>query len=286
MPALPTELVERYLARLRVEAAPPSADALVALHRAHVRRIPWETIWIHEGLSWGIAPTTSAARIATTRRGGYCYHLNGGFAALLDGLGYHVTRHVGGVHGPSGPDAATFTNHVALVVSGLSSDVCPEGRWYVDVGLGDGLYSPVPLRDGPIDQAPYAMTLSAVPEGGLGGWHLAHDPRGTFAGMSIVAEPPESMDVFAERHTWLSTAPGSSFVENPVVKARTADSVVGMRGLSHFVLGPDGTTTTVVDDRETWFGLLAEDFGIEPRDPDPLWARVWRLHEEWTAAQG
>ncbi|HEU5151263.1 MAG TPA: arylamine N-acetyltransferase [Iamia sp.] len=277
MAALPAELVARYLARLRVPPAPPSAAALVTLHRAHVERIPWETAWIHEDQAWGIAPTTSAARIATTGRGGYCFHLNGGFAALLDALGYHVTRHAGRVHGPDGLAADTPTNHLALIVSDLPTDDCPDGRWYVDVGLGDGLHSPTPLVAGPIEQPPFTMVLSALE---ARAWHLAHDPIGSFTGMAFSAGPT-GLDVFAAEHVRLSTDPASNFVRYVVVKRRTADSVVALRGLNHVVEAPTGTTTTLVDDRGAWLDVLADELHIVPADPDHLWLRVLRAHEAW-----
>ena len=205
---LPTPIVSAYLSRLRLPdlvGEAPSVEGLTALHQAHVRRVPWETAWIHEGLDWGIAPTTSAARIATGRRGGYCYHLNGAFSALLTSLGYTVTRHVGGVHGPDGPAADVMANHMALVVD---LDGAP---WYVDVGMGDALWSPVPLAPAALEQEPFALTLTSVPADGLGDWHLAHDPRGAFVGMSFFSSPA-SIDAFAEKHEWLSTSPDSNFV--------------------------------------------------------------------------
>ncbi len=284
---LDAEAVAAYLARLVPTgsdgAGPPSAEGLATLHRAHVERVPWETMWIHEGLAWGLEPATSAARIAATGRGGYCYHLNGAFAALLDALGYTVTRHVGGVHGPDGPDAAMLANHLVLLVSGLPTDACPDGVWYVDVGLGDALHGPVPLVAGPVDQPPFALALSAVPASGdrVGDWHLAHDPAGAFVGLSIVA-PPTGTDLgaFAERHTWLSSAPESNFVRLLVVQRRTATAVHGLRGLKHTVIGPNGVEASVIEDRTAWLDLLADGFGLVPSDPDPLWDRVLRAHEE------
>jgi len=273
--ALPSPLVEAYLARLRLPdllGAPPSAAALTELHRSHVRRIPWETTWIHEGLSWGIAPSTSAARIATGRRGGYCFHLNGAFAALLSSLGYSVTRHVGGVHGPDGPAAGMLTNHMALIVE------LDEGPHYVDVGLGDALWSPVPLAAASIDQPPFTLALAPVPAGGVGDWHLAHDPRGAFVGMSFSSAAVASMEEFAARHEWLSTSPESNFVKMFVVQRRTADAAEGLRGLVHTVVTADGVTTTEVDDRDAWLDLL-DDFGIVARAPDALWDRVSQAHE-------
>ena len=77
-----------YLRRLGVDAEPPSADALSRLHRAHVERIPYETFWIHLRQGWGIDPAESTDRLAHTRRGGYCYQLNGAFGTLLTALGY------------------------------------------------------------------------------------------------------------------------------------------------------------------------------------------------------
>ena len=50
------ELTASYLARLGLEPEPPSLDALQRLHRAQVERVPYETMWIHAGESWGIDP--------------------------------------------------------------------------------------------------------------------------------------------------------------------------------------------------------------------------------------
>ena len=48
----------------------------------------------------------------------------------------------------------------------------------------------------------------------------------------------------------------------------------------------DDVTNVIVEDRHAWFELLADGFGIVPADPDALWARVHRAHEEWAATQG
>ena len=108
-----------YLGRLGVEAEPPSADALIRLHRAQVERVPYETLWIHTGDLWGVDLEESVARIANVRRGGYCFHLNGAFSVLLESLGYEVTRHVGGVHGPVPVPELEMANHLVLTVGGL-----------------------------------------------------------------------------------------------------------------------------------------------------------------------
>src|SRR5256885_2158064 len=154
---------DAYLRRLGVEAAPPSVDALFELHRAHTERVAYETVWIHAGQRWGIDPADTVERIAVGGRGGYCFHLNGAFSELLTALGYHVTRHVGGVHGPTGPDEDALTNHLVLTVAGLPSDHNSSGIWYVDVGLGDALHEPLPLRAGTYVQGPFTLSLEETP---------------------------------------------------------------------------------------------------------------------------
>jgi hypothetical protein len=121
------DLRAAYLRRLGLDAEPPSVEALQRLHRRQVERIPYETMWIHSGEAWGITCADSAARVALEGRGGYCYHLNGALSLLLESLGYEVTRHVGGVHGPDGPDESSRANHLVLTVSGLPSSDNPSG---------------------------------------------------------------------------------------------------------------------------------------------------------------
>ena len=126
---MPREDVAAYLRRLGVEAEAPSVDGLRRLHRAHVERVPYETFWIHLDQAWGIEPEASLRRVARDGRGGYCFQLNGSLSLLLDALGYRVTRHVGGVHGPDGPSVDALTNHLVLVVHDL-----PDGTARTAVG--------------------------------------------------------------------------------------------------------------------------------------------------------
>jgi N-hydroxyarylamine O-acetyltransferase len=189
---------DAYLSRLGLEREPPSAEGLARIHRAHVERVPYETLWIHLGERWTVDPAASLDRIAGRRRGGYCYHLNGALSELLRDLGYDVVRHVGGVHGPDGPAEADLGNHLVLTVRGLPTDEHPDGTWYVDAGLGDALHDPLPLRAGTYRSGPFRFVLEETP-GGVGDWHLAHDPAGGFTGMAW-RSAPAGMAAFADRH--------------------------------------------------------------------------------------
>jgi len=277
---------DAYLARLGVEAEPPSVDALFRLHRAHVERVPWETLWVQLGDRWSVDPAVSTTRVATTTRGGYCFHLNGAFSSLLDGLGYEVTRHVGGVHGPPGPAPADLSNHLVLTVTGLPSDENPSGAWYVDVGLGDALHEPVALAPHVFEQPPFRMSLEAT-SGGVGDWHLTHDPAGGFTGMSWRAEPTD-MDAFAATNEWLSTAPESGFVRFLTVQCRDATGVSVIRGLTLRRIG-SGESVADLATKAELRAALGDLFGIDLSSVDDaafdaMWERVHAAHLEWDAA--
>jgi arylamine N-acetyltransferase len=133
------------LARLGVEAEPPSLDMLTLVVQRHAERVPYETLWIPAGERWSIDPIRAAWRIAFAGRGGYCYHLNGALGLLLRSLGYAVHGHVGGVQADGEPSTNAMGNHLVLTVTDLPSDINPSGQWYVDTGLGDALHEPLPL---------------------------------------------------------------------------------------------------------------------------------------------
>jgi arylamine N-acetyltransferase len=275
-----------YLRRLGLDGESPSVEALQRLHRRHVERIPYETMWLHAGEAWGIDPRESVARIARRDRGGYCYHLNGAFSELLRSLGYEVSRHVGGVHGPAGPDAEALSNHLVLTVRGLPSDENRSGVWYVDVGLGDALHSALPLAAGDYEQAPFRLALEETDDG-IADWHLAHDPAGGFAGMSWKTGAAE-MAAFAARHVWLSTSPDSPFRQVALIERRDATGVDVIRGLILGRIG-DPAASCELTGRTEWFGALADVFDLrfdatDPEVLDRLWDGVLATHREWDAA--
>jgi N-hydroxyarylamine O-acetyltransferase len=277
-----------YLQRLGVEPEPPSPDALVRLHRAHVERVAYETVWIQMGEHRSIDPHASVDAIASGR-GGYCFQLNGALALLLESLGYEITRHVGGVHGPGGPTDEEMGNHLVLMAHGLPSDDNPDGTWYVDVGLGDALYEPLPLQPQTVRQGPFALSLDHA-TGDVDDWHLDHDPAGSFTGMRWTTSPV-TLDGFIGRHVHLSTSPESGFVRTLTVQRRDATGADVLRGLTLRRIGMDSYEREIASQSELTdaladiFGIRLDDRGDAPGGgTEDLWARVHAAHVEWDEA--
>ena len=275
-----------YLERLGVPApGAPSVAGLRALHAAHVERVAYEVLDIHLGRPTEITPEASAERVCARGRGGYCYHLNGAFSLLLDQLGYDVVWHRAGVQNWSDPEppGPPLANHLALTVHGLPSDECPEGTWLADVGLGDALHDPLPLRAGRYEQGPFTYELRPS-EVAPGGWRFDHDPGGSFAGMDFRlarATVPE----FAARHEFLSTSPDSGFMRVCTVQRRDAGGVDRLDGRVLRRVG-DGAREHTLTTAAAWYAVLADRFGLALRDIDAadrerLWARVCAAHEAW-----
>jgi N-hydroxyarylamine O-acetyltransferase len=282
----PVDDRRKYLTRLGLEVEPPSVEALFRIHRAHVELVAYETLWIFLGEPWGIDATESMRRVANRWRGGYCYHLNGALSELLRALGYHVVRHVGGVHGPDGPSEEAMSNHLVLTVHDLRGDGNPSGDWYVDVGLGDALHEPLPLIAGAYEQGPFKVALDETP-GSIGDWHLVHDPAGSFPGMAWWSEPAD-MDAFAARHAWLSTSPESGFVKTLSAQRRDATGADILRGLTLKRVG-DGEFETMLSSLGELMDALGDVFlldvgsiGADARRA--LWEKVLAAHEAWVAA--
>jgi N-hydroxyarylamine O-acetyltransferase len=149
--------VSAYLNRIGY-AGPtePTAETLRALHRAHMLAVPFENLDIHLGRPILCDEAGFLHKIVDERRGGFCYELNGAFAALLRALGFRVTLLSARVSRADGGESPEF-DHLALQVhprvdlpaalqTAVQAEVPGEAPWLADVGFGDSFIEPLLLR--------------------------------------------------------------------------------------------------------------------------------------------
>jgi N-hydroxyarylamine O-acetyltransferase len=128
--------VNTYLARIgATRPAAPSVTALRELHAAHLLTVPFENLSVHLPERIVLDEESLFDKVVRQRRGGFCYELNGLFAALLRELGFTVTLLAGRVYG-GGQWGAPF-DHLALRVD-------LDEPWLADVGFGR--FARQPLR--------------------------------------------------------------------------------------------------------------------------------------------
>jgi N-hydroxyarylamine O-acetyltransferase len=129
-----------YLKRINYSGpVVPSAETLRQLQLAHLLSVPFENLSIHSPEPVVLDDEALFDKIVRRRRGGFCYELNGLFAALLSALGFDtkmLSASVANAKGEWGPEF----DHMTLLVT-------LDKRWLVDVGFGDSFIEPLPLDD-------------------------------------------------------------------------------------------------------------------------------------------
>jgi N-hydroxyarylamine O-acetyltransferase len=224
-----------YLARIGAQRpARADADALRELHRRHLLTVPFENLSVHRGEDIVLEAEALTAKVAVDRRGGFCYELNGAFAALLTTLGYPVTLLAARVFGEDGP--GPLFDHLALRVE------TPE-PWLVDVGFGR--HSEYPLRlDEPGEQADPGgvFRISETPQGDL-------DVHRDGVPQYRLEQRPRALADFELGCWWNRTSPRSHFTRSLVCSLLTENGRITL----------SGSTLTVTDAGSRREEELAED---------------------------
>jgi N-hydroxyarylamine O-acetyltransferase len=247
--------VTRHLERIGAERpGTPSADALRELHRRHVETVPFENLSMHLGEPIVLTEDALVDKVVRRGRGGFCYELNGVFAALLGALGFDVTLLAASVVGDDGTLSPAF-DHLALLVE-------LDERYLVDVGFG--AHSVYPLRlDWPEAQEDPAGSFLVVDAPG-GDLEVRKDGVPQYR----VEPRPRRLADFVRPCWWHANSPDSHFRSVARCSRWTGDgrvSIVGDR-LLETVRG-ERTETTLATDADV---LAAYDkhFGIQlPRVP-------------------
>jgi N-hydroxyarylamine O-acetyltransferase len=205
--------VDDYLARIGA-ARPERADdeTLRELHLRHVLTVPFENLSVHLGEDIVLDDEALVAKIVERHRGGFCYELNGAFAALLSALGYDVALLAARVHGANG--LGIPYGHM----------VVRAGQWLVDVGFGS--HSHYPLRaDVSRDQVDPGGTfrVETTPDGDL---EVFKDGEPQYRAWSR----PQALRDFAVGCWWQRTCPESHFTRSLVCSLTTQDGRLTLSG--------------------------------------------------------
>ncbi|WP_246260499.1 arylamine N-acetyltransferase family protein [Streptomyces typhae] len=123
-----------------------TVETLFDLHRLHKAAIPFENVDVALERGVSLHLDDIQRKLVEAGRGGYCFEHNLLFAAVLERLGFPVTRLLARVR--LGRRQVRYRAHTVLAV-GAGYEL-----WLADAGFGaEGLIEPVPLYSGSVAKA-------------------------------------------------------------------------------------------------------------------------------------
>lgn len=231
-----------------------NAETLRALQVAHLQTIPFENLSIHVGQPIVLDDSSLFDKVVVRRRGGFCYELNGLFAALLCALGFQVSMLSAGVAKADGTFTPDF-DHMALLVT-------LEERWLADVGFGDSFRDPLRVDErGEQPESPRAF-FRIEEDGG----HLLLLRRDGAAEpwqpqYRFTLQPYEYADYAGMCH-FHQTSPESHFTRQTVCSLATPEGRITLSGMKLITTRGGERHERALESEEERTALLRELFGV------------------------
>ena len=242
-----------YLQRINYDGPlAPSAETLRQLHLAHLLSVPFENLSIHWRKPIVLDDAALFEKIVRRQRGGFCYELNGVFAALLRSLGFNVAMLSAEVANGKGEFGPPF-DHMTLLVT-------LEDRWLADVGFGDSFREPLLLDErGPQIQGEDVFRIEET------GTHLVMsrqaDNRDWQPQYRFTLEPHEYAD-YAEMCRHHQTSPQSHFTQKRICSRATLDGRVSLSEMRLITTRGREREEFELADKTQYEKILREQFGI------------------------
>ena len=244
--------IKAYLERINYTGPlAVSAEALRLLQVAHLRTVPFENLSIHSGEPILLNDEALFEKIVRRRRGGFCYELNGLFAALLRGLGFDVamlSAQVANSEGVFGPDF----DHMTLVVT-------LEETWLVDVGFGDSFLEP--LRINQEEQTEAHCSYRIVREGEKLILAQRSDGDEWTPQYRFTLKPYQYPDYF-EMCRYHQTSDQSHFTRARICSRATPEGRISLSDLRFIETAGGKKQERLLTNQQEYARILREHFGI------------------------
>jgi N-hydroxyarylamine O-acetyltransferase len=242
-----------YLARIGYTGpTAPTAETLRALHLAHLYNVPFENLDISLGREITCDAERFIHKIVNLHRGGFCYELNGAFAALLREFGFRVTLLSARVSREDGSASPEF-DHMALLVD-------LDEPWLADVGFGDSFLEPLRLIP-ELEQEQYGQRfrIAAVGDVMIVQRQLGDKP---WKPQFQFTQTPRQLCDFEARCHFQQTSPDSHFTRQRVCTLPTRDGRITLSDLKLIRTTPQEREERMLRDEDERRAVLQEHFGV------------------------
>jgi len=245
--------VSNYLARIGFSGlTDPGLDTLRRLHLAHLYTVPFENLDISLGRQITCDESRFLYKIVDLRRGGFCYELNGAFAALLRELGFRVTLLSARVAREDGSASPDF-DHLALRVD-------LDEPWLADVGFGDSFLEPLRLNAEASQEQP-GGPFRIVPVGDvmIVQRQLADE---NWRALYQFTLKPRRLEDFEARCQFQQTSPESHFTRQRVCTLPREEGRITLADLKLLRTAGRHREERMLSDEKEWRAVLLEQFGV------------------------
>ncbi len=230
----------------------PTYEVLRSLHLAHMLSVPFENLDIGWRRRIFCDENSFLKKIIEQRRGGFCYELNGAFAALLRELGFDVTLLSARVARADGSASPEF-DHLALLVD-LGEP------WLADVGFGESFIEPLRLKPG-IEQIQDGRRFRIVEESRSLLMEMA-EAEETWRPQFSFTLAPRQLAEFAGMCHYYQTSPDSHFTQNRICSMATRDGRVTLSNMKLIIRKERLRKERVLESDVEWKDALQKYFGI------------------------
>jgi N-hydroxyarylamine O-acetyltransferase len=248
--------VQAYLRRIDYQGSlTPDIDLLRSLHRAHLFTVPFENLDIHLGREIVCDENRILYKIVNEKRGGFCYELNGAFAALLRALGFRVTLlscRVARQDGSYGPEFDHLTLRVDL-----------NEPWLADVGFGECFLEPLRL-DSCMEQAQNGRVYRLIsPVSSIDGvFELEVMAEGKWKKEYSFTLQARELSDFAGMCHYHQTSPESHFTRQRICSLATPEGRITLSDEKLIETRGASRQETSLSGNQEWQAKLGELFGV------------------------
>lgn len=245
--------VASYLDRIDYSgSAQATADTLRAIHYAHMLAVPFENLDIALGRKIVVDEDAFVRKVVERQRGGFCYELNGAFAALLRALGFRVALLSARVAREDGSLSPEF-DHLTLRVD-------LDEPWLADVGFGESFLEPLQLKVGreQIDPAGTFRLTQCEERIQL----EKAESMGTWKPQYAYSFQPRQLGDFAGMCHYHQTSPDSHFTQNRICSRATPTGRITLSGMKMIVTRNGVRDERMLTSEQERTEVLREEFGI------------------------
>lgn len=252
---LTIEDIQKYLKRIKFNKPPNTDfDTLKGLHQAHILNIPFENLDIHLKKEISTDSAKLFDKIVNTKRGGFCYELNGLFNELLLSLGFKTTIASARVFSTPDKYGEKF-DHLCIIVS------IGNEKWLADVGFGEFIIFPLKFQPN-IEQHDINGTFR-IEKFDEYYFVIQKKDGNSWSNLYLLSEKPRDISEFAGMCSYHQNSPDSHFTKQRLCSIATETGRITLTDKVLKIRNGNETTETEITDEKDFNSILKKYFDIE-----------------------